>query len=245
MNDASEFDFAMDVAKLCVKGLKIDRWRKASLTAEVKQARLAAKKSFAISLSAVGDQLSQWRGYTAPGAGYSIGFLPNAFEEIAGEFAGFILAPCVYDPTKQEELVGEVLRGALNGFNPFESPKPASVDWEGKAPVEVGVFLPETLAFLAPFIKHPSFAEEREWRLVSWPVDSNDLEVRHRPGSSSLVPFIDVPLRSAEGMLPISSITIGPTPNPNLSHAAVKSLLSAAGAAALRVEHSQCPFRSW
>src|SRR5712691_7887648 len=55
-----------------------------------------------------GDLLSQWRGYSAHGYGYSLGFDTTILRERAAS-SGFILGRCIYDPMVQDKIINEAV----------------------------------------------------------------------------------------------------------------------------------------
>jgi len=70
---------------------------------------------------------------------------------------------------------------------------------------------------VAPFIKHPKFSEEKEWRIVTKEV----VEGRRggfRLGSSMLIPYIDATIDpSSPDLFPIKKIIVGPSPEQELA----------------------------
>jgi len=109
------------------------------------------------------------------------------------------------------------------------------------------------LALLAPLVKHDAFAEEGEWRKVA----SKDYRPlpgqRFRVGRSTLIPFVDIMLdvktvgahRVLSEKYFINEVIIGPTPTPELTVEAVRSLFSSEGHPEVDVHVSRIPFRSW
>jgi Protein of unknown function (DUF2971) len=149
---------------------------------------------YVASFSEEPDSLSQWRAYGGSTSGFAAGFkcerlvLPEAF----------VLAPCIYDPAKQsrvvDAIVSEVLDRQLKG---------------GLIPQEniVRVMLLFELHAFALILKHPKFAEEKEWRIVSrvmmdsapaFPIeDATRLDCRI--GKSMLIPYRCVSLKNGDG----------------------------------------------
>jgi hypothetical protein len=72
----------------------------------------------------------------------------------------------------------------------------------------------------APLLKHQSFSEEREWRLVL-PSETIQLPTRHpiefRPIRDALVPYIAFPLLlpNQDGPIPCHELILGPGSHPN------------------------------
>jgi hypothetical protein len=66
-----------------------------------------------------------------------------------------------------------------------------------------------------------------------------------RPGSSTLIPYYKVPLRTAELSFAIHEVVVGPTPNPVLSATSVKSFLVSRSLGNVPVVNSEVPYRNW
>ncbi len=74
-----------------------------------------------------------------------------------------------------------------------------------------------------------------------------------RSGKSTPIPFVEVMLdveRIGADMIPrksyfINEVIIGPTPTPELTSAALKSLFASEGRPEVVVRPSEIPFRSW
>jgi hypothetical protein len=106
---------------------------------------------------------------------------------------------------------------------------------------------------LSPFVKHSAFQEECEWRKIV----SKDSRVmpgqQYRVGKSSLIPFVEIMLdqkrRGAECVPAekyfIDEVVIGPTPAPELTLEALRSLFDSEGHPEVIVRSSRIPFRDW
>ncbi len=191
---------------------------------------------FVASLSAHHDQLSQWRAYT-PKGGYSVGFDGRALARSARRFR-FSLRPCIYDPREQEGLFRALL-GRLkdsyerDGYGLLEARPAFAVDAFSRS------------LRLLQLVKHPSFAEEAEWRLVSRPLPSAGPHIRWRARGPIPVPYLEIPLAKSREPLPLTRIVVGPMPNQELSalllHDAVFTL---GGLRSVEITTSETPYRS-
>lgn len=88
--------------------------------------------------------------------------------------------------------------------------------WESNVTLDIA-------ANSASYFKHPCFVAEQEWRLVVSTLPGCR-KVDFRSSSRTVVPFIKLP-PTKQGLLPIKSVTIGPTLNQELSEHSVKALL--------------------
>jgi hypothetical protein len=92
----------------------------------------------------------------------------------------------------------------------------------------------------AAWVKHRSFREEAEWRLVA---RFRARVPEFREGTSTPVPFIT--LSSEDGSpLPITKVVVGPIQHSRLATAAVRSLLSTEGLNDVEVIPSAIPYRT-
>jgi hypothetical protein len=186
---------------------------------------------FVASFSEEGDLLSQWRAYTPNAIGFSLGFESRDLLHIAAG-RGFGLLRCVYDRLEQDALLDDLIdtagndamrQGALSALEAFL----------------LGFYM------LAPAFKHPSFSEEREWRLVSGLVSPDDAATKFRRGKSMLIPYSEIELTDDRGKMPIGEIIVGPTPHMHEAITSVRYLAISRGLASCRVEGSRTPYRAW
>jgi hypothetical protein len=77
-------------------------------------------------------------------------------------------------------------------------------------------------------MKHPSFEEEQEWRLVTW--SDSRRKLFFRAGRFGIVPFYKLRLaQDKHERLSFSDLVIGPTQNKDASKYAVDELVSRYG----------------
>jgi len=190
-------------------------------------------QTFVACFSESRDQLSQWRGYSNNSTGVSIGFdLSKLRQEFDRSLVGF--APCIYEEREKNELLrGTVqelfhrMRDVLNlsyeagGKSKYPSEKKSREEFEDwfrtdpscsatlKQLDQARMDAAFDLIRIAALMKHNSFSEEREWRLVI-PIlkDFNDanLPLIFTTQNNSVVPRV----RYKFGQGPIREIIIGP-----------------------------------
>lgn len=190
------------------------------------------------SFSRNGDLLSQWRAYADDGTGFAIKFNPKVIHKMPVN-----MTSVVYKPERQGQLIFNSLQ-LFYAYWKFETEPAMSA-------------LSETLQSFAMdlvALKHPSFFEEREVRLVhlvvkagDWWIDVGGHEENQRPTKGvkvmrrdkhgQEVPYIALPVpnRSVEGVI------LGPK-NP-LSIDEVKHKLSKLGFEGASVRRSSSPYR--
>jgi hypothetical protein len=196
---------------------------------------------FVFCLSEKGNLLSQWRGYTPHGKGISIGFDPTQIRKIVDD-QGFRLAKCLYDVKEQTEAIDEIISRLAITFSQY--PMQA---------IDTNQYHPNVLNGVIQaisIIKHPSFSEEKEWRILTdvFTTYLND-KIKYRTGKTSLIPFIDISLKESYFRYPrratptmFKNVVIGPTPNMGLSMDSLSKYLSNKSASN-EIVNSSIPFR--
>jgi hypothetical protein len=132
------------------------------------------------------DLLSQWRGYSGSGAGYSIGFLSKELSSFHNN-----LHHCIYDRTDQAQIINEIIDEMLQ--------KKSHINSEDDPKLVLGAAFERSLIQHGAFFKDTSFAEENEWRLAVGICRFNDPKFGVRPGKSMLIPFYVLQLRTMAG----------------------------------------------
>jgi len=244
LNDAREFVYARDVFRQVADNLlkKADPeiatiWR-SKLEPYLTDRPQDRLHPFVFSLSAQGDLLSQWRGYTPVTGGYCIGFRTDVLASVLPK--GFVLASCIYSEKTQRAMVKRLLvdtkpRGQKDLFH---------VGW-----VRFSMALHHEFATV---FKHPAFFQEEEWRCVSpwfggkhgWSDDLKAPLLEVRVGNSMLTPYVKIKI--PEDAMPslISRVRVGPTPHVQLAARVVEKFLQEHGISA-EVVASKIPFRAW
>lgn len=235
LNDTKELQHAIDIAKT-----EINKVSSSSQLLTKRRARLLIDSFETISgvnycvtsFSEEGDNLGQWRAY-AGDCGLSIGFDPTYLESIEG----FTLVKCIYNAEEQIKLMSDLI---------FDFVKSAQdKDWENKNkrnssfPKAIHDFY-ELFLKLALKLKHHAFSDEKEWRLISETIWTENLLLR--PGKSFLIPYVEVPLNDLKSGL--GDVYVGPSPNAELSLMPVINKMISIGAGT-GVSVSTIPYRHW
>ena len=181
-----------------------------------------------------GDQLSQWRGYSEIGNGYSLGFYGKELLKKVTRDKNYHLVPCIYDERIHLSMVKELVD--LTPVLDIKSDPSYS-----HSLVFRSTFGDAALS-LAAVIKSEGFKEEKEWRLIGPTLLYSS--ARFRYGNHTLIPYweYDVDINNT-----LESIIIGPTPEPELSERAISGLLVNIFPNNRRlwssIKHSNIPFR--
>jgi hypothetical protein len=193
---------------------------------------------FVVCFSEEGDLLSQWRGYCSGGVGYSISLEADQLQR-SMERQNFRLVRCVYEQRVQDAIVDDLIQSA-GDLIAGTSPEFAAQRLVGRIPE------------VAPALKHPKFAEEREWRLVSKaPVSITSAQVRFRPGRWNLIPYYLFGLCEDLESLRVAHVYVGPNPHMELARGAAHGCMwnarvkSLDGSVAFDIRASAVPYRGW
>lgn len=192
---------------------------------------------FGASFRANGNLLSQWRGYSAMGKGVSLGFNPDYLVHCAAR-QSFQVGKCIYSRDAQTGLIAEVV-DAIEEY--AGSGAVGDNAWQ-----HVFADIESDLLRIAAILKHPSFEEEAEWRVVS-PVltDYVSSPVQFREGSSMLVPYLAFSLENhADEPIALEHIFLGPTLNIAQSMSSLTMYLAKNGIhPAEGIAYCQIPYR--
>ena len=193
------------------------------------------------SFSEEGDILSQWRAYGDGVAKFSIGFSGALLQQVSAQMNSW-LVPCLYREGEQRALVRALLEDVLQE-NMARVPE-SDVENEDR-------YLPpggNLIAYLnryAPILKHKTFSEEREWRIVTRPLMCRKERFDYRPGRSMLIPYYRIPLVGPDLEFSVERIVVGPVPQGDRAVQAVKSLMVKHRQKGTQVLASDVPFRNW
>ena len=242
LNDSAEFTYAVQLFCEVLEEYANDekyetvQYLREGLTTVPYGVHFAA--IYVASFSGDGDLLSQWRAYCPPGSGFSIAFHTSTLEQVIAP-SRFQLVPCEYDENKQKQLIRQLLHKT------FQQPG------HGTALQ----FCAEHFFKIAPTLKHPTFEEEREWRLVSPLIDLSDPRVKYRSGKSMLIPYVELQITDDNKQLIIDHVTLAPTPHPRLAEGSVfrylKTLYPSGKPESTRdlmtgfTRESKIPYRAW
>lgn len=213
LNDSSELKIAVKLTKDALtsrlESFGADSKNKIKLLIDSFEDR-AYSNIYVASFSESHDSLSQWRAYGGGVGGYAIGFDSEILNHDM-EALGFCLKKCIYNPNKQIEemsqLVDTLLTTLLEGDYIWIKDKV-----KDRHQNAIYIFQ-NAIMSLAPVFKHPTFQEEKEWRIITTPQMVNVIEFR--PGKTTFTPY--VPISVSRDPQCIRGLTIGPNEDPELA----------------------------
>ena len=196
---------------------------------------------YAVSFSADGDLLSQWRGYGSSGGGYAIGFDAAALVRPRSPYPQpeRFLNRVLYDEATQLRILRNTSEAMLALFATVD---PGSDLTEARA--RTFSALGELVGFAFSF-KDPAWAEEQEWRAVCVVPDGEHRGVRFRPGDRVAVPYVSLEMGTGpDSRLPIREIVQGSTVDTETSVRSLELLLASNGHSNVDITTSSVPLRT-
>ena len=189
-----------------------------------------------------GDLLSQWRWYGEGGRGVSIGVSSDVLRGMG--HATINLWKCVYDVDAHRALLMALVERLLALYRMEKSSNGGSITAEDKHYLLERFFV--SFLQIAPIIKNPNFAEEREWRLVSLPVELDDEAYGVSLVGDRIMQRYELKLpRDQDGWCrAIGIVVVGPTKDPELIGEAIALLCRKRRFDCQKIAYSRIPFRS-
>lgn len=248
MNDREECKFAHSVAKRIAytELSKADSDFRTKFMSEFDEQleRYGGIPIYVACFSECEDLLSQWRGYGGK-LGYALGFSSTSLASIASK-QGFKFEPVKYNNQEHEALLRPIVLELIEHFEP---------GWEAPLDREKieKIFRPgmAQIAAKSAIVKHPSFSEEREWRLHSVPfadlIDKTDFVVR----GDSIVPIVKFSLETGKTFarprmtrdICLRGCVVGPGPDQDERSSAIWSVAVRHNVSIGQVMRSAAPLR--
>ncbi|HSA56270.1 MAG TPA: DUF2971 domain-containing protein [Gemmatimonadaceae bacterium] len=246
LNDAQEVRYAIDLARERLAWLEREAAGEARprliahLARNLRRIDSDRPLVCVFSLSRRADDLSQWRAYCPESGGYSLGFMPDELRAIA-EAQGCVLAPCVYDRSRQRALIEEAVDPVVAAL-PGRAPRPPEALARRCEP-----FVRRLLGRVervAPLIKWPAYEAEEEWRII-WAARPATIDrLRYRPAESLFIPYVEIRLATEETSIPVEAIYVGPGPHQDIATASLRSFLRGVDVRVRAVKRSMIPLRT-
>lgn len=241
LNDSEEFHWAIRRAQEYLARIHREISNdsiKAALSVTVGQFEYPENYGgYVFSLSESKDSLSMWRAYCHDG-GYAIGL---RFSFSASDERTVILAKCLYDDKSQFDLIRRTVARYQEVFGPHADKYPEQRE---SHITEIYQRLTRELLVLAPMIKHESFEDEHEWRLIV-PPKPNLWRLSFCPGRSMLTPYVELPWKGSDYEITLANVVVGPMPQADLAAESVRRLIYQEKLGNVPVLNSDSPFRDW
>jgi hypothetical protein len=149
---------------------------------------------------------------------------------------GFSLVSCKYDVTDQEMLMSRILDDTEGAFRASQAEEAEGTDHTHR-PTQMFVQL---FYSIASRVKSRFYSEEREWRLVSYPILPGSPRLKYRSDRGALKPFIEMVVDHSV----ISKLVLSPVADPEKSQLRLQAAKGLCGYS-VDVRNSDIPFRDW
>lgn len=198
---------------------------------------------YATSFCRNNDLLSQWRAYGAGGSGYALGFSTHHIP-LSDKLQ---LRKVIYNPDLQLQLVKNTVDRTIEVFKQIIGEKSIeTLDKEVVLPAFAGFLSQHLIEYIFTF-KHNSFEEENEVRLIyKFRRDQDLLALKFRHYNSVPVPYMELSLTTDAKhlpLMPIVTITHGPTLQPELTRKSLSLLLENNNYGHVEILGSKTPLR--
>lgn len=237
LNDSQEYYYAFDLLKQIIE-------QEYPGMLDEKQLEIFGKGMsgiFTFSLTEEKDLLSQWRGY-CPNGGYSLSFDKSKLNRIVSD-KSLQIAQCIYDKNIQRNfLIDNIIRMTPSQYMANANLSGGS---RGSAGAQIayltGRQVGVDMAWLAPVFKHPSFSQEKEWRIIKvldYPFPGSKLSgmmgnqryqnmvsnIAVRISKNKIIPYLEFSFNYNGVPMNFEEIVVGPNAHPELSKDACRVL---------------------
>ncbi|MBU3952676.1 MAG: DUF2971 domain-containing protein [Proteobacteria bacterium] len=191
-------------------------------------------KAYVCSFSEREDQLSQWRGYCSNGIGFCLGFNASKLWNSTLPKRKSLLLQCQYKEKDKTRVIEDVIDFWFQREDAQQLLKNTGTPENNLKCIKHLSFM---LFQIAGLLKHKSFYEEAEWRLLFVTQE----EIEFRAGKSMLIPYISFDLHKN----PFDSIYHSPTPHNKLAKASLDRFIDAKGIKGCVTYDSSVPYRNY
>jgi len=176
LNDTSELLFAIGLFKNCITQFirtqndakKADFLNEASHQLDSFENTNICVASFCED----GNLLGQWRSYSDRGEGVAIGFSTQLIQQCYTKNS-INLWKCIYDDKIHDVIMNDLIGALVKSYDLCYSDAGLDI-WERTTKRSLIGYFNTLFLQIAPIIKNPYFCEEREWRLISLPIETTN-----------------------------------------------------------------------
>ena len=198
---------------------KYSRDEKELLDEFVKRAKQIRNGVCVVSFSEEQDKLSQWRAYGGNTERFNIGLSSAKLHECATT-QGCVFGKCTYDDGAAHRIGIEIIEDLISQYR--------SSDKSDLAKERLCTTLEIFISRYGPLMKHPSFAEEAEWRIITPELSGGNPSWNFRERDGKIVPFIQIDVEAAlshRDARDVPQVTLGPGCTLGATSFAVHNLL--------------------
>ena len=132
------------------------------------------------------DQLAQWRAYGGEGS-FCLDLSSRLLQECAVS-QDYVLGRCVYTDEEAYTIASEIVDGLFGSYRQSEG-----TEDDRK---RLGDQIQFDITHYGPLLKDQSFAQEREWRIVTPQIHIGDKRLDFRASRGRILPFVSVDIES-------------------------------------------------
>lgn len=172
-----------------------------------------------VSFSEERDSLSQWRAYGAKTESFNIALSSAKLRQCA-ERQGCLFGRCTYDHDTQCRIASEIITDLVRRYRSSDKSDEVKNQLCNRLIIEISRY--------GPLLKHSSFAEEAEWRIITPQIPVGDPRWDFRTKDGKLVPFVRIDVKDAlfhRDQRDGPGVIMGPGRTPGPTDFAVQSLL--------------------
>ena len=257
LNDPDEFAFAR---RLIVRELRkrvphvVDSYDRHVYAVALELFEKLHTTAYVVSFSEDGNLLSQWRAY-APRNGFSVAFDSRSLQRIKD----CKLVQCIYLSEETRVVSFDRFLESWISFRPSHFQEIREARAQGSKNLLkhgaslVARLMMNDLVGVALTVKHASYAEEREWRLVliddsvDRKIKTATSEVLHfRNSVFGLAPYktLRLSVSASRGHSGVREVVVGPTPYPAAAVVATENLVRSRWPSPVYVRPCDIPYRS-
>jgi hypothetical protein len=253
LNDSAEYSYALTrLSDVLGEYEEIDQYHHLRNAFKTISDNERLQNHYSFSLTEEKDLLSQWRGY-CPNGGYSFAINDQHFEEMRTYYK-LTFEKCLYDKEEQRQFIIDRIIG-----HPLDPLKQAFQ--REKESIALGTYRSKgmdltvynigrniiTKSHLLAFLKHPTFEQEKEWRIIASENMTNRASyLQYRSSRNMLIPYLDVPILPDDSLykeLQINNVIVSPTPHQDLALASCRQMVWSYNCN--YVQSSTIPYRNW
>ncbi len=202
-------------------------------------------KIFSASFSRKGDLLGQWRAYCPKDSGVALGFDEKSlFPDV--KMAAHMISECVYGDhsgfveSKIKPTIDSVDFSVFDEMKNFTTYNEDDVDRLADKVVLVAHDMTAILAAALPQLKHGSFSDEREVRVIQYEEDKD--KIHYRTSGEIFIPFIKKEFLCEDGLIcSLTDIVVGPGKNQLRNSRSIAGYMKSKGYENIRITISECP----
>lgn len=203
-----------------------------------------------------GDRLSQWRGYSMGGYGFSLGFDADVLEGTFTTSGNIVqcFKRCEYRESAQSAQIEALTDRHIEEFltswdkcfstmrDPSLSPSQNARNYAPHLMQPLMNMYGDFVEF-GMFMKHHGFCEENEWRVTF--VAENQAMCSFRESALGLTPFLPMGIDLSRSPSPLKRIVVGPGPHKDEWVTTICLMLAKCSISGVEVVSSKIPYRNW